>query len=92
MEISKATIAVENIPRDQTHLYGVVDAKPANISPWGEKDLNVSDLVEKPKPAEAPSTLAVTGRYVLPPEIFSCLHRIGKSPFPTITESEIGSV
>jgi UTP--glucose-1-phosphate uridylyltransferase len=71
----KGTIAVENIPRDQTHLYGVVDAKPANISPWGEKVLNISDLVEKPKPADAPSTLAVTGRYVLPPEIFSCLHR-----------------
>ncbi len=38
----KSAIAVENIPRDQTHLYGVVDAKPANLSPWGEKVLNVS--------------------------------------------------
>jgi UTP--glucose-1-phosphate uridylyltransferase len=71
----KGTIAVEDIPQHQTHLYGVVAAKPANISPWGEKVLNVSDLVEKPNPAEAPSTLAVIGRYVLPPEIFSCLHR-----------------
>jgi UTP--glucose-1-phosphate uridylyltransferase len=71
----KGTIAVENIPQNQTHLYGVVAAKPANLKPWGEKVLNVSDLVEKPKPAEAPSTLAVTGRYVLPPEIFSCLQR-----------------
>jgi UTP--glucose-1-phosphate uridylyltransferase len=71
----KGTIAVENIPQHQTHLYGVVAAKPANISPWGDKVLNVSDLVEKPKPEEAPSTLAVIGRYVLPPEVFSCLHR-----------------
>jgi len=71
----KGAIAVENIPQHHTHLYGVVAAKPANISPWGDKVLNVSDLVEKPQPAEAPSTLAVTGRYVLPHEIFSCLHR-----------------
>jgi len=71
----KAAIAVEDIPHNQTHLYGVVAAKPANLAPWGDKVLNVSDLVEKPKPAEAPSTLAVTGRYVLTPEIFSCLHR-----------------
>jgi UTP--glucose-1-phosphate uridylyltransferase len=37
--------------------------------------LKIRDLVEKPSPAEAPSTLAVTGRYVLPPEIFDCLER-----------------
>jgi len=71
----KGAIAVEDIPRSQTHLYGVVAAKPSNLSPWGEKALNVRDLVEKPKPEDAPSTLAVTGRYVLPPEIFSCLER-----------------
>ena len=72
----KAVIAVENVPEDQTHLYGIVATSPANMAPWGKKLLNVSDLVEKPKPSEAPSTLSVTGRYVLPPEIFSCLHRI----------------
>ena len=71
----KGTIAVENIPQDQTHLYGVVAATPANISPWGENVLNISDLVEKPKPDKAPSNLAITGRYVLPPQIFDCLER-----------------
>jgi UTP--glucose-1-phosphate uridylyltransferase len=35
----------------------------------------VRDLVEKPRPGQAPSNLAVTGRYVLPPEIFDCLAR-----------------
>jgi UTP--glucose-1-phosphate uridylyltransferase len=37
--------------------------------------LRVRDLVEKPRPGKAPSNLAVTGRYVLPPEIFDCLER-----------------
>ena len=68
-------IAVEPVPQDQTYLYGIVDAQPAEKSKWGEHLLRVRDLVEKPKPAEAPSNLAVTGRYVLPPEIFDCLER-----------------
>ena len=37
--------------------------------------LRIRDLVEKPKPADAPSNLAITGRYVLPPAIFGCLER-----------------
>jgi UTP--glucose-1-phosphate uridylyltransferase len=37
--------------------------------------LRVRDLVEKPKPENAPSNLAITGRYVLPPGIFDCLER-----------------
>lgn len=71
----KGAIAVERVPMEQTNLYGIVDAQPMNQAPWSEKLFNVRDLVEKPKPSEAPSDLAVTGRYVLPPEIFSCLHR-----------------
>jgi len=79
IEVYEATgmgaIAVEQVPADQTHLYGIADAKPENKAPWGEKLLRINDLVEKPKPAEAPSNLAVTGRYVLPPHIFSCIQR-----------------
>ena len=70
-----AVIAVEEVPREKTHLYGVVDAEPAAQPPWGARLLRVRNLVEKPKPAEAPSNLGVTGRYVLPPEIFDCLER-----------------
>jgi UTP--glucose-1-phosphate uridylyltransferase len=69
------TIAVEEVPAEKTQLYGIVDGVPANISPWGPRLLQVRDLVEKPRPSEAPSNLAVTGRYVLPPEIFDCLER-----------------
>jgi UTP--glucose-1-phosphate uridylyltransferase len=69
------TIAVEEVPRDKTHLYGVVAGKPANLQPFGDRLLRLDDLVEKPKPENAPSNLAITGRYVLPPEIFDCLAR-----------------
>ena len=68
-------VAVEKVPRELIHLYGVIDAQPAGEAHWGERLLRIRDLVEKPKPADAPSDLAVTGRYLLPPEIFDCLQR-----------------
>lgn len=68
-------IAVEQVPKDKTHLYGIVDAVAAPQPPFGERLLRIRDLVEKPKPAEAPSNLAITGRYVLPSAIFDCLER-----------------
>jgi UTP--glucose-1-phosphate uridylyltransferase len=74
-ETGIGTIAVEPVPMERTHLYGVIDAQPAPQSKWGERLLRVRDLVEKPRPGKAPSNLAVTGRYVLPPEIFDCLER-----------------
>jgi len=68
-------IAVEEVPRERTHLYGIVDGEPAPLPPFGERLLRIRDLVEKPKPEQAPSNLAITGRYVLPPAIFDCLER-----------------
>ncbi len=68
-------IAVEGVPREQTHLYGIVKGDPAPELGRGERLLRVRDVVEKPRPEEAPSNLAVTGRYVLPPEIFDYLER-----------------
>jgi len=69
------TIAVEEVPREKTSLYGIVACAPENRGSWGGRLLRVQGLVEKPSPAEAPSNLAVTGRYVLPPETFDCLAR-----------------
>ncbi len=66
-------IAVEAVPRDKTYLYGIVDAQPAENSKSDGRLFQIRDLIEKPSPAEAPSNLAVTGRYVLPPEIFDFL-------------------
>jgi UTP--glucose-1-phosphate uridylyltransferase len=56
-------------------LYGVVDAERAPQGPWADRLLRVRELVEKPKPEEAPSNLGITGRYLLPAEIFDCLER-----------------
>jgi UTP--glucose-1-phosphate uridylyltransferase len=68
-------IAVEEVPREKTHLYGIVAGEPAPQPPFGNRLLRIQDLVEKPKPEAAPSNLAITGRYVLPPAIFDCLAR-----------------
>lgn len=72
-ETGIGTIAVEEVPMEQTYLYGIVDGKPE--SGKNGRLLRVHDLVEKPSPSDAPSNLAVTGRYVLPSAIFDCLQR-----------------
>jgi len=61
------------VPRERVHLYGIVDATPEKNTKWGDRLLRVKDLVEKPSAENAPSNLGVTGRYVLPPEIFGHL-------------------
>src|SRR5579862_473397 len=66
-------IAVEEVPRECTNLYGVIQGKVE--AGRSGRLLRILDLVEKPRPEEAPSNLAVTGRYVLPSAIFECLER-----------------
>ncbi|HUN92578.1 MAG TPA: UTP--glucose-1-phosphate uridylyltransferase GalU [Burkholderiaceae bacterium] len=61
-----SVLAVENVPLADTSKYGIVATKAIN-----EYEEQVTAMVEKPKPEEAPSTLAVVGRYVLRPEIFT---------------------
>jgi UTP--glucose-1-phosphate uridylyltransferase len=68
-------IAVEEVPHEKTQQYGIVAGDPAPQAQFGERLLRIRDLVEKPKPADAPSNLAITGRYVLPAAIFGCLER-----------------
>jgi UTP--glucose-1-phosphate uridylyltransferase len=68
-------IAVEEVPRELIKLYGIVDVKPEKGAKSRRKVSRILNLVEKPSPEEAPSNLGVTGRYVLPPEIFDCLER-----------------
>ncbi len=68
-------IAVEPVPRELIHLYGIVDARPASERKWGDRLRQVFDLVEKPDADSAPSNLSVTGRYVLPPQIFDYLEK-----------------
>ena len=66
----KASIlAVQKVPPSQTHLYGVIKGK--KVGPGLHR---VTDLVEKPK-GKAPSNLAIIGRYILTPEIFTCIEK-----------------
>lgn len=68
-----SVLGVQQVPREDTRSYGIVDSKPI------KNDLEaVHAIVEKPKPEEAPSTLAVVGRYVLTPRIFHHLARLGR--------------
>jgi UTP--glucose-1-phosphate uridylyltransferase len=64
-------LAVERVPRDTISSYGVIT--PATDTSLGEGIYRVLDLVEKPTPAEAPSDLAIIGRYLLTPDIFPVL-------------------
>jgi UTP--glucose-1-phosphate uridylyltransferase len=63
-------VAVEQVPREIIDRYGVVDATAVE-----DRVFRIHGMVEKPPRDEAPSNLAVVGRYVLPPEIFDCLER-----------------
>ena len=65
-----AVLGVQDIPKQDVSRYGIVTPKRL------AKGLHrVQDMVEKPSPEQAPSTLAVVGRYILPPEIFPILRK-----------------
>ncbi len=63
-------IAVEEVPPNETDKYGIVDATAIDA-----RSARIRHMIEKPKPAEAPSNLAVVGRYVLPGRIFQLLEQ-----------------
>jgi UTP--glucose-1-phosphate uridylyltransferase len=67
-------LAVERVPRDQISNYGVIAIEPS--ASLGEGIYQVKDLVEKPPREQAPSDLAIIGRYVLTPDIFPALAAI----------------
>lgn len=71
---SKATIlAVQNVPREHTGRYGIVSGQTIT-----QDMVAVSDIIEKPNPELAPSTLAVAGRYILTPSIFQELESLSR--------------
>lgn len=65
-----SVLGINNVDRSHTDRYGIVSGSHA-----GERAMRLSGIVEKPVPEQAPSTLAVVGRYVLEPEIFEHLQR-----------------
>ena len=61
-------VAVEDVPREQTNKYGILD-----VSNDDGRIATAKGLVEKPNPADAPSTLSIIGRYILDPEVLKYL-------------------
>jgi len=69
-EVAGSIVAVQEVEQRDVNKYGILKAEYA-----GERLYRVYDLVEKPKPEEAPSNLAVMGRYIIEPEIFDFLEK-----------------
>ncbi|MDS1140127.1 UTP--glucose-1-phosphate uridylyltransferase GalU [Pusillimonas sp. SM2304] len=63
-------IAIQDVDREHTNRYGIISGAPVN-----EHTTRMSGIIEKPNPADAPTTLGVVGRYVLEPEIFQHLRQ-----------------
>ncbi len=61
-------VAIEEVPADQTKSYGVIQGDALS-----DRLFRVTDMVEKPEPKDAPSNLAIIGRYILTPDIFDIL-------------------
>ncbi len=66
-----SVLGVEEVPRDQTQRYGIVATEPL-----ADRVERIGAIVEKPKPEDAPSTLAVIGRYILTPRVFHHLEQL----------------
>jgi UTP--glucose-1-phosphate uridylyltransferase len=66
-----SVLGVQEVARDQTRSYGIVKTEP-----WGKATEIIRGIIEKPKPEDAPSNLAVIGRYILSPRVFDHLQQI----------------
>jgi UTP--glucose-1-phosphate uridylyltransferase len=69
-QLEGPVIAVERVPETDVSSYGIVDIEPVEALPGVHR---IRDLVEKPPRSEAPSNLAIIGRYILTPDIFPAL-------------------
>ena len=72
-ELDGPVLAIERVPRETVSSYGIIDAEQIRPGVY-----RIRDMVEKPPINEAPSDLAIIGRYVLTPDIFPALEKIGK--------------
>jgi UTP--glucose-1-phosphate uridylyltransferase len=71
-KVHASVVGVEQVPKSKLQRYGVIKGKR-----WRDDIYKVDDLIEKPAPGEAPSDLAIIGRYIFGPEIFLFLEKIG---------------
>ena len=72
-----SVLALMEVPKEQISAYGVVDAELVSDHGRENRLYRIRNLVEKPKAEDAPSNLAIIGRYILTPEIFHCVESIG---------------
>jgi UTP--glucose-1-phosphate uridylyltransferase len=70
-EKKESVIALRRVPEQEVQKYGIVQGKQLS-----DRLYEVEDMVEKPRPQEAPSRMAIIGRYILQPEIFSFLEKV----------------
>ncbi|MFC4100419.1 UTP--glucose-1-phosphate uridylyltransferase GalU [Paenibacillus xanthanilyticus] len=68
IQLNASVIGIQSVPNEDVSKYGIIDADGIN-----ERLFRVKELVEKPKREEAPSNLAIIGRYILTPQIFEIL-------------------
>lgn len=73
-ETGASVIATQVVEGPAISAYGVIDAKPVE-GKWNGRLFEIKGMVEKPKLEDAPSKLAIIGRYILTPRIFECLER-----------------
>lgn len=71
-----SVLALMEVPEENISAYGVVDAEPVAHNGSRDRLFRIRNMVEKPKASEAPSNLAIIGRYVLTPEIFTSIEAI----------------
>src|SRR3954470_19103146 len=71
-----SVVALMEVPKDSISAYGVVDAEPVAHNGTRDRLYRIQNMVEKPKAEDAPSNLAIIGRYVLTPEIFHSVESV----------------
>ena len=83
-QYKQIVIGVESVPNDKVHRYGIVGGEKINDSLY-----QLNEMIEKPHPNEAPSNLAVAGRYILTPDIFKALEetKAGKNEEIQLTDA-----
>ncbi len=70
-ELRKSTIlALQRVPDEKLSAYGIIDGREIEDGVY-----RIDNMIEKPKPGEAPSNLAILGRYLLTPGIFECIEK-----------------
>ncbi len=70
-QVGESIVAIQQVPMDQTHQYGIVEGTPTEH----ERTYKVDRMVEKPAPGTCQSNMAIIGRYLLMPEIFDLLEK-----------------